>query len=255
MRCGIIGCGAIANTIVNLVLKQDIKKIKLKYFYDRNFRKAKKLANLTNGTAVKKVEEMFNGVDLIIESASQEAVKEIVPNIISRGIDVLIMSVGALLDEKVRRRLIKESRESGANIYIPSGAIIGLDGVKAASLGKIKEIKLITRKSPTSLGVKTKKKEVVFKGKSSEAVKKFPVNINVAAALSLASGIDADVKIIADPEVEHNIHEVHVKGDFGEFKSITKNTVCELNPKTSVLAAYSAVTLLKILSDNIRVGT
>lgn len=54
MRCGIIGCGAIANTIVNLVLKQDIKKIKLKYFYDRNFRKAKKLANLTNGTAVKR---------------------------------------------------------------------------------------------------------------------------------------------------------------------------------------------------------
>ncbi|HEX3012758.1 MAG TPA: aspartate dehydrogenase domain-containing protein, partial [Methanobacterium sp.] len=72
---------------------------------------------------------------------------------------------------------------------------------------------------------------------------------------SIACGIDIDVKIIADPSVDRNMHEVHVIGDSGEFTTITKNVRCSMNPKTSVLAAYSAIKLLRRLDENIIVGT
>lgn len=86
-------------------------------------------------------------------------------------------------------------------------------------------------------------------------MRKFPANVNVAAALSIAYGGEADVKIIADPDVDQNCHEIHVVGDFGELKTITKNMKCATNPKTSVLAAYSAIKLLKSLNDNVKIGT
>ena len=81
------------------------------------------------------------------------------------------------------------------------------------------------------------------------------MNINVAATLSLACGREVDVKIIADPTVDRNMHEVHVIGEFGEFKTLTENMRCSMNPKTSVLAAYSAVKLLKSLNETIHIGT
>lgn len=98
-------------------------------------------------------------------------------------------------------------------------------------------------------------KKVLYTGKASEAVKRFPLNINVAATISIACGRDIDVEIIADPAVDRNVHELTVKGDFGEFKTITENVRCSINPKTSVMAAYSAIRLLKSLSENMRIGT
>ena len=84
---------------------------------------------------------------------------------------------------------------------------------------------------------------------------KFPMNINVAATLSVACDKEVDVKIIADPAVDQNYHEIHVVGDFGELITITRNTKCTTNPKTSVLAAYSAIKLLNSLNDNLKIGT
>ncbi len=81
------------------------------------------------------------------------------------------------------------------------------------------------------------------------------MNINVAATLSIACGREVEVKIIADPTVDRNSHEVHVVGDFGEFTTTTQNVSCANNPKTSVLAAYSVIKLLKNLNENLKVGT
>lgn len=83
---------------------------------------------------------------------------------------------------------------------------------------------------------------------------KFPKNINVAATLSIACDKEVDVKIIADPAIDQN-HEIHVAGDFGELITITRNTKCTTNPKTSLLAAYSTIKLLKSLNENLNVGT
>ena len=118
----------------------------------------------------------------------------------------------------------------------------------------MKEISLVTRKSPKSLGKSIDSEEVLFEGKASQAVKEFPLNINVAATISLACQRDIDVKIIVDPSVDRNVHEIIAKGDFGEFKTTTMNFPCVSNPKTSMLAALSAIRLLKSFNETVRVG-
>ena len=254
MKVGIIGCGSIANIITNFAVEGKLG-VDLKYFYDRDIERAENLALLVDGTVVLEIEDMLDKVDLVIEAASPQAVAEIIPKVLENGKNVLIMSTGALMDVKLKSELENIAISNGVKIYAPSGAIVGIDGIKAASIGKIKEASLITRKPPKSLGIKTDGETILYEGKASDAVKEFPTNINVAAVLSLACGKDVNVKIIADPNVNQNMHEVHVIGDLGEFKTITKNVRCAMNPKTSVLAAYSAIKLLNSLNENIIIGT
>jgi len=244
MIVGIVGCGAIANIITNYALEGKLG-VDLKYFYDRDVERAENLASQLEGTAVLKIEDMLEHVDMVIEAAAPMAVAEVVPKIIKKGKNVIIMSIGALMDEDVKKNLENLATENNVKIYAPSGAIVGLDGIKAASIGTIRKATLTTRKPPKSLGIEISEKKTLYKGRASEAVKKFPVNINVAAALSIACEMDVEVEIIADPEVDRNVHEVLVEGDFGEFRTTTKNVRCAVNPKTSVLAAYSAIKLLK----------
>ena len=165
------------------------------------------------------------------------------------------MSVGGLLNPETRFKLEKLAKNNKCRLYAPSGAIVGLDGIKAASLGKIQRVTLVTRKPPRSLGINTEKETILYQGEASEAVQKFPLNINVAATVSMAVGQEIEVKIIADPDVDRNMHELEVVGDFGEFQTITSNIRCSMNPKTSVLAAYSAIKLLNSLNENFLVGT
>lgn len=254
MNVGILGCGAIANIITNFAVEGKLG-VDLKFFYDRDMERAENLASQVDGTVVLDIENMLDKVDLVIEAASPQAVSETVPKVLEYGVDVIIMSIGALMDYELRKRLEILASKNNAKLYAPSGAIVGLDGIKAASIGKIESATLVTRKPPKSLGVSADKETILYQGKAGDAVLKFPMNINVAAALSLACDREIDVKIIADPSVDRNMHEVHVVGDFGEITTITKNIRCSINPKTSVMAAYSAIKLLKSLNETLRIGT
>lgn len=254
MRVGILGCGAIANIITNFAADGKLD-VDLKCFYDKDMERAENMASQIDGMVAMDIKDMRDQVDLVVEAASPQAVVEIIPQILKMEKDVVIMSVGALMDQEFRKGLEKIALRNKSRIYTPSGAIVGLDGIKAASMGKITEVNLVTRKPPKSLGIFTDKEKVLYEGKSSEAVLKFPININVAAALTIACGKEANVKIIADPAVNRNSHEVHVIGDFGELKTTTQNKSCATNQKTSVLAAYSVIKLLKSLNENSRIGT
>lgn len=254
MKVGILGCGAIANIITNFAAEGKLG-VDLNFFYDRDMERAENLASQVDGTVVLNVNDMIDQVDLVIEAASPQAVLEIIPQILERGKDVIVMSVGALIDPDLRNNLEKIAQENNSHVHVPSGAIVGLDGIKAASIGKIREVSLITRKPPKSLGITAETETVLYEGKAKDAVQKFPMNINVAATLSIACGKEVDVKIIADPKVDRNSHEVHVVGDFGELRTTTHNMRCSINPKTSVLAAYSAIKLLKSLNENLKIGT
>lgn len=254
IKVGILGCGAIANVITDHALKGKLG-VDLACFYDRDTKRAESIASKVGGTVALNLKDMLNLVDLVVEAASPQAVIETVPQILKNGKNVIIMSVGALLDLEFKNKLERITIKNKSRIYTPSGAIVGLDGIKAASVGEITELNLVTRKPPESLGISINEEMVLYEGKASDAVRKFPQNMNVAAALSIACDKEADVKIIADPSVDHNIHDVHVVGDFGEFKTTTRNMSCTTNPKTSVLAAYSAIKLLKSLNDNLKIGT
>lgn len=254
MKVGILGCGAIANIITSFAQEGKLG-VEIAFFYDRDMERAENLASQVNGRVVLNLEDMLEEVDLVIEAASPQAVEKMVPIILEKGKDVLIMSIGGLINPAARKKLEAVAKKNNAKIYAPSGAIVGLDGIKAASIGKIQKATLVTRKPPRSLGIDTLEKTILYQGKASAAVEKFPLNINVAAALSIAAGMEIDVEIIADPDVDRNMHEVVVVGDFGEFRTVTENVRCAINPKTSVLAAYSAIKLLNSLNENLRVGT
>ena len=253
MKVGIIGCGAIANIIVSKIVPEE-SEIEIKYFFDKDIERAENLASFAGGVAVLNLDDMLDDVDLVLECASPDSVKLLAPKILEKGISMIIMSVGAMMDKVFYTKISKLAKENNAHIHLPSGAIVGLDGINAVADFGLKEITLVTRKSPKSLGKSIDSEEILFEGKASEAVKKFPLNINVAATISLACNRDIDVKIIVDPKVDRNVHEITAKGDFGEFKTITMNHPCAVNPKTSMLAAISAIKLLKTFNETISVG-
>lgn len=210
-----------------------------------------------------------NDVHIVIEAASQEAVRQYAAKILSSNKDLMVMSAGALLDDALLSRMIEVARENGRRIYVPSGAIVGLDNVKSAAIGKIDEVILVTKKPPISFRgapyvekskidlSSIKEPLVLYEGIAREAVKLFPQNVNVAATLSLA-GVGPDrtrVKIIVDPNITSIVHEIYVKGEFGEIFTRTVNKPFPNNPRTSYVAALSAIATLKRISGNIVVGT
>ena len=253
MNVGIIGCGAIANIIASRIVPED-NNIEIKYFYDKDVERAENLATFAGGVAVLDFDAMLDDVDLVLECASPDSVKLLAPKVLEKGIDMIVMSIGAFMDTGFYTKVLNIARENDAHIHLPSGAIVGLDGIKAVADFGLKEITLVTRKSPKSLGKDIDTEEILFEGKASQAVKEFPLNINVAATISMACNRDIDVKIIVDPNVDRNVHEITAKGDFGEFKTITMNHPCAANPKTSMLAAISAIKLLKSFDETISVG-
>lgn len=253
MKVGIIGCGAIANIITTSIVPED-NGIDIAYFFDKDIERAENLASLAGGVAALDFDEMVDNVDLVLECASPDSVKLFAPKVLKKGRDMIVMSIGAFMDPEFYQKVERIAKENNAKIHLPSGAIVGLDGIKSVAKFGLKEVSLVTRKSPKSLGKDIDTEEVLFEGKASEAVKEFPLNINVAATISIACQRDIDVKIIVDPKVNRNVHEITAKGDFGEFKTTTMNYPCAANPKTSMLAALSAIRLLKSFNETISVG-
>lgn len=216
-----------------------------------------------------KIEELLHSVDLVIESASQNAVRLFVPRALEAGCDVMILSVGALADEELRKKLFRLAQQNNCKLYFPSGAVVGIDGINSASAAEISSVTLTTRKPPSGLagapyvvckGIeleKIEKETLLFEGSASEAVKAFPANVNVAATISLA-GIGFErtkVRVIADPTLSRNVHEITVEGEFGKFFTRVENLPSPENPKTSYLAALSAISTLKKIMNPIKIGT
>ena len=210
-----------------------------------------------------------NPIDLVVEAASQDAVRDVSLSVLQNKKDLMIMSVGALLDESIYDILSDACKDFKKTIYLPSGAIAGLDGIKAIK-DEMESLSITTTKHPRSLkGAKffetseinldeINSPTVIFDGIAKEAVSLFPANINVAALLSL-SGIGSDktdVKIIADPNTDKNTHHIVAEGKFGKMTFTVENYPDVNNPKTSRLAILSAIeTLKKYCSDDIQIGT
>lgn len=249
MKIGLIGAGNIARIIADKAEGYEIVCV-----YDIREDAAKEFAQKYGCKFLKP--ENFPKLDLVVEAASQEAVQEYGETILKQGQNLMVMSVGAFVDLDLFNRLRKTADEKGVKLVLPSGAVAGLDGIKSASVGEIKEVILTTTKPPKGLGLDVKKKTIIFKGPAAEAVQKYPKNVNVAATLSLVGvGFDkTKVRIVADPEVKRNQHEIFVKGEFGEMTAQVKNVPSPQNPKTSYLAALSAVSAIRRFKENVIIG-
>jgi len=282
IRVGVIGCGAIGSEICKAIDRDEVNGralglgMELKCLIDKHPEKIERLyKSLRKKPDIIKSDSSGLGgileeVDLVIECASQAAVREFVIPALKMGKEVMILSVGALLcDEGLFEEIESISEEKGCKVYIPSGAIAGIDGLKSGAVGEIYSVELTTRKPPLGFegneyvkerGIdlfSIKKEETLFLGTAKEAVKHFPENVNVAASLSLA-GIGSEatkVKIVADPSAEENVHEIEAKGTFGKLFVRVENVPSVANPKTSYLAALSAIATMKRISYPVRVGT
>ena len=270
-KIGIIGCGAIGS---ELAIAIDSRKVnaELVALFDVYHDAVNKLANKlkTKPVLATNAEEFVtNNMDIVVEAASQDAVRKYARLVLENNHDLMIMSVGALLDTKLYDDLASVAEKHDRRIYLPTGAIAGIDAIRSVR-HLLEEVTLTTTKSPRGLeGApffkthkidlnKIKKAKAIYEGKAEDAVKFFPANVNVAAALSLAGigGKKTKVRIVADPKTKVNTHEVTARGSFGEMRFKVKNVPSPTNPKTSYLAVLSAIECLRsICDDRVSIGT
>jgi aspartate dehydrogenase len=268
-RIGIVGCGAIGSSLAKYIARDFSGKAKLVALYDIDNLKSCSLSRRIskNIIAVSSLKSLIVKSDLVIEAASAKSSFDIARIALSAKKNIMVMSVGGIVNsfDSLRKLAVKNN----CRIYIPSGAISGIDALKAAGISKISKVILTTTKNPRAFrgvkyvadkGVKLdkiRKDLVLFSGKASEAVKYFPQNINVAAVLSLAGiGIKkTQVRVIASPFVTKNIHEIKIESSAANITTRTENVLHPDNPKTSYLAVLAAVATLKQTLEPAKVGT
>ncbi|QGN39697.1 aspartate dehydrogenase [Klebsiella oxytoca] len=187
--------------------------------------------------------------DLVLECASQQAVAQYGEAVLARGWHLAVISTGALADSELEQRL----RQAGGKLTLLSGAIAGIDGLAAAKEGGLERVTYQSRKSPASWRGSyaeqlidlnaVNETQIFFEGSAREAARLFPANANVAATVALGGiGLDATrVQLMVDPATQRNTHTLHAEGLFGEFHLELSGLPLASNPKTSTLAALSAV--------------
>lgn len=261
---GIVGCGAIGKALVQAVESGKLP-VRVAGVTSRTEKSAREfLAAFKNPPPYLSLTELISAADLIVEAAGGSVVPSLAEKVFAAGKELMVISVGALLDHP---EIMEQSRQSGCRLYLPSGAIAGLDGIKSASVGQITHVTHTTRKPPAGLegapyllergislaGLQEEKE--VFSGSAREACRGFPANVNVTAAVSLA-GIGPDqtrVRILAVPGLPRNCHDIEVEGEFGRLQVHIENVPSE-NPKTGKLTALSIIRAVKDAVDPVRIG-
>ena len=271
---GLLGCGTIGTQLALAIESGNITNASLLGLFDIVNSNAKSLKSKLNSNTELYLDfdALINSsANIIIEAASQQAVRDFGKPIIEANKDLMIMSVGALADTTFLAELLDLPAVTNGHsrIYVPTGAIAGIDAIRSVR-NLLDSLTLTTTKSPKALaGAPFLEKSrvnldavtkitAIYEGSAAEAVKLFPANVNVAAVLSLA-GIGADktkVRIVVDPQATTNQHEITATGSFGDIKITVNNVTTPGNPKTSFLAILSAIECLRsICDDSIRIGS
>jgi aspartate dehydrogenase len=277
IKVAIIGCGAIGREIALSIDSNKIPNCKLSILFDIDTQKVDFLYNkLSNkpSSVFNDFNELissndYQNVNLVIEAASVKAAQRYMATCLEQGKNIMIMSIGAFSDPAFYETIVQLLYDTDRNVFLPSGAIGGADIIRSVK-DLIEEVTIITTKSNKSLkgapyfdnkniNIDTiKEKEVIFDGNAINAIKEFPSNINISALVSLA-GIGFEktrVKIVVDPKIINNQHEIYVKWKFGSFRIKVDNMPSPDNPKTSYLAILSAIECLRgIGAKNLKIGS
>ena len=265
LRVGLAGLGAVGLDVARR-LEAGIPGLTLAAVAVRDADKARRnLPRIGNGIALESAEKLAENCDLVVECLPPALFRTIAISVIDRGKLFMPLSVGQLLEHW---DLVARAKETGARILVPTGALIGLDAVRAAAEGTIHSVTMVTRKPPEGLegapylvergitlkGLNTARK--VFDGSARDGARGFPANVNVAAALSLA-GIGPDrtkLEIWADPEIDRNTHRIEVEADTARF-SMSIEGIPSANPRTGRIVPLSTVAALRGLVAELKVGT
>jgi aspartate dehydrogenase len=265
LRVGLAGLGAVGLEVAKRLIA-GVPGLTLACVAVRDPEKARRaLPQVGDTIPVRKTTELADSCDIVVECLPPALFREIAVSTIDKGRIFMPLSVAQLLENG---DLIERARQKGARIMVPTGALIGLDAVRAAAEGTIHSVKMVTRKPPAGLegapyllrngislrGLKEPLK--VFNGSAREGARGFPTNVNVAAALSLA-GIGPDrtqLEIWADPTVTRNTHTISVDADTARFTMTIENIPSE-NPRTGKSVAPSTVAALRALVSELKIGS
>jgi aspartate dehydrogenase len=225
-----------------------------------------RVGELATTVPVVTLAELAELADVVVECAPAAVFRAVAEPAIEAGRIFMPVSVGQLLEQS-DLTLLAEQR--GARIIVPTGALLGLDALRAAAEGDIRAVTMVTRKPPKGLAGAPYLEErgidlealveplKVFEGSAREGARGFPANVNVAAALSLA-GIGPDrtrLEIWADPHVTRNVHRIVVEADAARFEMQIENVPTAENPRTGRITALSAIAALRRLTATLVVGS
>ncbi|MFD1929516.1 aspartate dehydrogenase [Sporosarcina siberiensis] len=260
MKIGIIGTGNIAKYLLENINKNRKLEGKIVALFGRNEKVGQLLAEQYNADFFTDFKIFINSeMDIVVEAATIGVTVQYIKEVLESKKDVIISSIGAFNDNEFLKEMKETAQLHTKHIYLPSGAIGGLDLLQSAnSLNGLKEVSITTRKSPESLGLEgVTKEQLLFDGSARDAIEKFPQNMNVALLLSIA-GIGAEktrVRVLVDPTIERNTHTIEADGDFGTMLLTIENNPMPDNPKTSYLAALSILSTLQNKNQSISIGS
>lgn len=274
-RVGLVGCGAIGTAIAQALERDYPKVARIVALVDQSRAHARILQRqLARRPPLVSLPELIRRSDLVIEAASLSVAPHVVRLALASHRDVLVMSTGGLLAQA--SAVARWARRSRGHVHVPSGGLCGLDGLKAMAVGKLHRIELTTRKPPAALVTSPfvtsrrlslnhlTRPRVLFEGSPAQAVNAFPQNVNVAATMTLAcllggrtrrASTKMVVRVVADPTIRRNIHELSVEGDSGRLHCRIESRPSHSNPKTSEMAIQSAIATLRQLFDPVSIGT
>ena len=256
----IIGCGAIGEAVAGYLAEYDDIEIGAAIIEPDMDSRARavfggdvEIAHSIDGVSIE--------VDLAVDCAGHPALRQHGEDILSRGINLVSVSSGALADADLYDRLVAAARYGGAQLRVVSGAIGALDALSAGGVGDLAKVTYRGRKPPqgwrgspaeSKLDLDSLTEAAVhFSGSARNGALEYPKNANVAATVALA-GIgfdDTDVELIADPGITRNVHEIVAEGDFGRFEFRIEGKSLPDNPRSSAITAMSVVReILKLAS-------
>ncbi|HLZ31731.1 MAG TPA: aspartate dehydrogenase [Chloroflexota bacterium] len=257
LRVGFIGFGTIARGVVQRLRAEDEIDLVGALVADRG-----KSRDAAAPPIVASLEELLERQpSVVVELAGHAGLRCFGPPILRAGVDLMMVSVGALADPAVERAIVDAACAGKSQAIVVSGAIGALDAIASASVGGLTRVIHTTRKPARALLSPSEAAELhapreLFRGSAREGALRFPESVNVAAAVSLAGiGLDrTEVCVIADPHVDRNRHEVLAEGEFGDLRFEIGNIPSDDNPRTGRLVAMSVVRALRQRRAPLRVG-
>ena len=261
---GLLGCGTMGSELAGAVASGGVRNARIVAVHDPDTPRARAVAGRLDPApeVCATVDDLLAvaRVDLVVECASQAALKAHGMAILSAPKHLLMISSGALVDADLFRAMAEAAVKNGRQFIVPSGALGGIDAIRAAR-DLLDEVTLVSTKKPEAFsgapgfarweGVEFSGPQVIYEGTVPEAVRLFPANVNVAATVSLA-GVGPEhtkVRVVADPDAPGNVHEVQARGRCGEFSFRLVNRPHVRNPKTSHLAVLSAIEALRAFCE------
>lgn len=265
LRVAVAGFGTIGTAVARLVDAHDDLVLVGVVGRDRTATEAA-VAAAGLSAAVLDLADLPADADAVVEAAPPRAFASIARPVLEAGRVLATVSSGALLDHT---ELIDLARRTGGRIVVATGALLGLDAVRAAALSTIRSMTMVTTKPARAfhdvpfveaLGIDLAaldRPTCLFKGSAREGVRRFPSNVNVAVSLALAGvGPDAlQLEVWADPDLDRNSHRIEVDADSASFQLRIQNVPTETNPATGRITALSLFDAVVGLHTPLRVGS